>query len=751
MKKFYGLSLIVLLIGACAGISDRGSSNFNVKPTAIKTDGRTVVNNPGKGWQLFVSTERLIRSGELYKEVLELGTVGYTRFNWKDIQQSNEWNVFDWTAIEQIKNAWKAEGKQFSFRIMAANTHGGRGEWGKYMTPRWVFENNPWGNAEYTIVNFGDDGFNGEPGEKVIPIWNDPGFIKAVEHLAKAIAEKYGNDPDIAYFDIGTYGNWGEQHLWPLGGRELSRAELQEHIKLYYDAFRAVNATVRLVIPFGHDRYQPVYDYAIDNWKMAIRRDGVLGGHSLGEELIPTYGKVPGISETYASWDQFVEWNSIPGHPNNGLWTDERLWKSLYTTRPTYQSMMWDLAINRMYDDNQRLMKRAANLFGFHFILSGAVVPREMKPGTDYWIEMSWQNHGLAPIYEPANVAFALLDRRNNVVTLMEAGNSDVSAWMPGVTIHENAKIRIPATVANGDYRLAVGIFGNEVSGNPKYNIAIKGRIADNFRWYPLCKVTVSDAAEEMSEPFQREPVVFDSVLAEKPVWINKPANLPDYLVYDMKKSSAARGTPPSLNAAVMDPVWNRAPILDLTMERLKWFPISVIPDVFATAVGRVLWDENNLYVRIEVKDSTPYVHSGPITSFNWTSDGVEIYLDEDNSRSSNIVAPYRGQNTYRDTNAFKLGANGSGMLRKEATPLGYDKTIVVSGAFVPGGYIVEMKLPFVNPVRAGQVIGFDFQVNDQIGIYSGEDAWRSVLCVGWNDFANYGRPDVFGELTLLP
>jgi hypothetical protein len=146
-----------------------------------------------------------------------------------------------------------------------------------------------------------------------------------------------------------------------------------------------------------------------------------------------------------------------------------------------------------------------------------------MKPDTDYWVELAWQNHGLAPIYDSAKLAFALLDN-NNVIALMEAGNSNPSTWQPGKTIHENAKIRIPANSAKGAYRFAVGIFGNTVSGNPKYNIAIEGRIADNFRWYPLCNVTVSDSAGRMSAPADKQPEIFDQKLAANPVWVNKPS-----------------------------------------------------------------------------------------------------------------------------------------------------------------------------------------------------------------------------------
>jgi hypothetical protein len=756
------LSVVLLLVSclafnlACSGSpSARGSSTTTVvKPPAIKTDSGQVVNNPGKGWMLYVlpGAEHLITYGPggLYNEVLNLGTLGYTRFNWKDVQSENDWENFDWSKIEAAKNAWKAVGKQFSFRIMAANSHGGAGELGRYITPKWVFENNPWGNSNYYIVDFGDDGFNGDPGEKVVPVWNDPGFFKAVDHLAKALAAKYGNDPDIAYIDIGTYGNWGEQHLYPLGGRELTRDELTAHLQLYVDAFKAVDASVWLAIDFGNERYQPIYDHAIAEWNMAFRRDGVLGPDSIGEEFIPTYGKTPGIAETYAQWDEYTIWNNIPGHPNNGLWTEKRFWESFYTSRPTYQSVQWDLGMNRMYDAKGPLMKRAANLLGFHFVLSQAAVPKEMKPDTDYWVETAWQNHGLAPIVEPAKLAFALLDNGNKVAALMEAGGSDVKSWMPGRTIYENAKIRVPEGV-KGTYRLAVGLFGNEVSGNPRYNLAIKGRISEELRWYPLTRVTIVDTAEEMSEPAVRQPATFDRNLAATPVWHNRPTDPPDYKHHEMKHAAAVKGTPPSLNAANMAPIWNTAPKLELNMERLKWFNLPKLPPTYATALGRVLWDDQNLYVRVEVKDATPYYYSGNVRDYHWSMDDIEVYLDEDNSRSSNIVVQAGGQGTYKDTNAFKLGANANGLLRVEAKPMGYTKQIDVNSAKVSGGYVIEMKIPFVKPVKAGQVVGFDFQVNDQTGVFSGPDSWKSIIVVGWSDYTNMGRPDVFAEMTLMP
>jgi hypothetical protein len=514
---------------------------MTVTPTAILTDSGTVVNNPGKGWTPYVlpGRENIIknRSGGLSADVLELGTVGYSRFDWKAIQSNTAaYDSFNWKIVDDARDAWKSVGKQFAFRIMAANSHGGAGETGKYITPKWVFENNPWGNSNYYIVEFENDGFNGDPGQKVLPIWNDPGFVAAVEHLAKALAERYGKDPDIAFIDIGTYGNWGEQHLYPFDqyesgkNKELTRAELTTHLKLYYDAFKAVNAKTRLAIDFGHDNYTPVYDNAIDNWGMSFRRDGVLGwepaGQCQGEELVMAYGKVPAISESYATWTQYVQW----GTSNGNLWTETKFWDSLYKSRVSYQSVQWDLDANAMYTAYPALMKKAANLLGFHFVLAKAVAPKQMNPGRDYYVEMEWQNHGLAPIYDPAKVAFALLSKTgNSVITLVEAENTDVKTWMPGRTIYENAKIRIPANSAKGTYRLAVGIFGDTVSGNPKYNIAIQGRIADNFRWYPLGDVTVTNTVSGMTAPASKPYSVFNGTLATTPSWSGKPVNPPDY------------------------------------------------------------------------------------------------------------------------------------------------------------------------------------------------------------------------------
>ncbi|MCL2880666.1 MAG: DUF4832 domain-containing protein, partial [Treponema sp.] len=527
-----------------------------VLPNPIAIDSGTVVNNPGKGWIPYVSagSESLItdRNAGLYQDVLDLGTTGYTRFDWKDVQPDTaqpgaDWKNFNWTRIDTAKNAWKSVGKKFAFRIMAANTFGGQGDAGKYITPKWVFENNPWGNAKYYVINFTDNS-NGNPGDKVIPIWNDPGFIAAVDNLAKALAAKYGNDPDIDFIDIGTYGNWGEGHLYPIEdpagvGKELNRAELTAHLKLYADAFAAVNASVPLVVDFGVINYQPVYDYAIANWGMGFRRDGVVGwepkgictdpvtgnGVCLGMELSAAYGKTPAIIESYATWDQYVQWNNTPGDYSYGLWTEQRFWDSLYASRASYQSAQWDLTANHMYDAQAALMTKAANLLGFHFILTKAVVPDEMKAGSAYWIEMAWQNHGLAPIYAPAKLAFALLTDSNNVAALVEAGDSDVSSWTPGKTVYENAKIVIPAGTASGVYRLAIGLFGAKVTGNPVYNIAIEGRLDNAFRWYPLCAVTVTNQAARMAAPAVKAAEIFDPALAADPVWPYKPVNPPDF------------------------------------------------------------------------------------------------------------------------------------------------------------------------------------------------------------------------------
>ena len=76
---------------------------------------------------------------------------------------------------------------------------------GHYVTPKWVFD------AGAVPLAVPDD--SSPTGQQIIPKnWDDPVFLQKMKAFVQALGKHYDGNPDIAFLDIRSYGNWGEGH-----------------------------------------------------------------------------------------------------------------------------------------------------------------------------------------------------------------------------------------------------------------------------------------------------------------------------------------------------------------------------------------------------------------------------------------------------------------------------------------------------------------------------------------------------------
>lgn len=150
-----------------------------------------------------------------------------------------------------------------------------------------------------------------------------------------------------------------------------------------------------------------------------------------------------------------------------------------------------------------------------------------------------------------------------------------------------------------------------------------------------------------------------------------------------------------------------------------------------ATAVSKMLWDENYLYVLTKVTDPVLSVASANA----YEQDTVEVFFDENNHKSTSYETDdiqcrvnYENEKTVTDgrsTDAFLSGA------KKTAT-----------------GYIVEVAIPHtIDAFHSNQIVGFDVQVNDD-----GTGDGKRTSIANWNDLSGMGYtdPSGFGVLKLI-
>jgi endo-1,4-beta-xylanase len=238
-----------------------------------------------------------------------------------------------------------------------------------------------------------------------------------------------------------------------------------------------------------------------------------------------------------------------------------------------------------------------------------------------------------------------------------------------------------------------------------------------------ISRVTFWGLNDSTSWRAEQNPTLFDKNFQAKEAFYGivdpekyMAENPPEALEY--KRSSAYYGTP-AIDGSV-DSVWSQAPEMKLDTKQMAWSG--------ATGTAKALWDDDNLYVLVQVRDdqlnkSNPNV---------WEQDSVEVFVDENNGKTA----------TFQDDDGqYRVNFENAASFNPAEIAAGFESKVSVSGT----NYTVEMKIPFkkVKPANNAK-IGFDAQINDA------KDGNR-ISVNAWNDPSGQGYQDtsVFGELTL--
>ena len=92
--------------------------------------------------------------------------------------------------------------------------------------------------------------------------------------------------------------------------------------------------------------------------------------------------------------------------------------------KPSY--MQWDPQI---FEENRDFCLKLGNYVGYHFVLQEVVLSQSLPPSGPFHLELQWQNDGVAYLYEPCQVAVALLNGDNQVVQKQWLAASHPRSW----------------------------------------------------------------------------------------------------------------------------------------------------------------------------------------------------------------------------------------------------------------------------------------------------------------------------------
>ncbi|MFZ4715879.1 MAG: DUF4832 domain-containing protein [Bacteriovoracaceae bacterium] len=396
--------------------------------TVVPAKSSEVLANPFKGYVYYLD-------GAPDTTTIPL-TLVYDDVTWRQLEPTK--GQFDWNSFEQGWSKQVSLGRKIGFRFKMADP------WISPANdvPDWLI------SAGVPMRSYSIDGGSGKA-----PDWDNEILLTEHTRVLKALGARYNNDPRIAFVDVGSYGIWGEWHVWMNEKLAATNASKQRMLNDYLTNF----PNKELVIAFDDSfatKYQTDRGHGIRNdclgekasndWYLEflnnisstlnanLYKTGVVTGEFCGGSA----GALAGLRDRFTLNHNFIKqthWSFIG--PAGG---------ELASVTETTQKA------------NSEILHKS---LGYHFVMTEVSHEKSLRPGDDLKLVLKITNEGIAPFYYPWPVEISLKDLSGAIVISKIISNSawDIRLLLPG-TSTISTTLTIPNALPKQTYKLGFAI-----------------------------------------------------------------------------------------------------------------------------------------------------------------------------------------------------------------------------------------------------------------------------------------------------
>ncbi len=372
----------------------------------------------------------------------------YSDVSWKQLQpQENkiEWEVLERTWADHFKS-----GRRVGFRFKMSEPIQDQSAITPDMDiPQWLIDKCKMTMRKYQLNDGGAMKYG------YMPDWNNSRLLEQHDALIKEFGARYAKNPNVAWVDVGSYGFWGEWHLYQNEGdpasSETQRRILETYLKylgekkliIAFDSSFASEFIVRSGHGLRHDcvgTQNDSFNKAIENLRLK------------GVDVDRMY--VTGIFSGELCSEGVIKW----------LKDDKKKFREqvLDFVKAHHFSWLGPSGASEILKTKQKskewpIVEELYRTLGYHFWIHDLSHEQSIAAGASIRVDATIINEGVAPFYYPWPVEFALLDKSKTVVSSQELTSWDVRRWLPGK--HSlTATIAIPSTLAGGIYTVSLAI-----------------------------------------------------------------------------------------------------------------------------------------------------------------------------------------------------------------------------------------------------------------------------------------------------
>lgn len=424
-RRWFPLFLLVLALGLIALLRLRLPLTAEEIPASDKP-----VTNPMKG---------LAAWGENYRQDPYVA-FAYVPVCWDELEPRQ--GEYDFTALEERCHfaQWRADGVRLILRLVPDTPTGER----HMDIPQWL----------YDAMDGAGTWYDGDYGQGFSPDYENEAFRRAHRALIAALGQRYADDPQVAFVELGSLGHWGEWHVDT--GAGIAPFPTQDVTDAYVEDYLAVFSPGRLLLRRPYE----------------IGREQGLGLYNDSFGLPDSHGEwLSWIEKGYQS-DQNGEWlPAMPEFwlraPSGGEFSprQEDGWYFSAGQFPTTLTLLEQShttflgpnapAYGELSGTEEENLRTLLAEMGYTLGVRRCEI-RRTPFSSALQAELTWENTGLAPLYADWPIALELRDGTGRTVWSGQA-DAPFSQWGPGrhtITL----SLADAGALPGGTYTLWVGI-----------------------------------------------------------------------------------------------------------------------------------------------------------------------------------------------------------------------------------------------------------------------------------------------------
>lgn len=491
MKNAYRTLMFIVALLLCASTTAPHSRGLDpVYKTVAPREIHEPIDNPYMGWGIWTG----LRYFDGTEYPVEYSTIGFgddallfsnVMIDWMWADLEAEEGAYEWEDLDTLVTYWGKRGKQILMRLWVTDDPGWNGAPGNTVMPDWVWA------AGVKFREYTGEGRS----SKREPDYAHPSFEKIflpkLRKTLTALARRYEKPgTPITFYQVMGYGQWGEWHtLWshyPWPSREVKHDVLTKIINTYLDVFSADKLAIAYV--FDNDREEVdsleefLYRQALDlaaSKGFALTRHGFIDGLLKWDRWVMEayWHKNPMIAE--GNWS----YTDIKNHGTHGTF-DQNL-DVMLEWHSHYASFYLDSeSYKRVMKEDRRTIERGlkAGGLGYRLLPTSVSWKAKLRAGDQLVLKQEWVNRnvGLCPKQFPLCVY--LIDPRGREAFSGIDRCFDPRKWVKGATHRVTSLMRLPKDITPGTYALRIALV--DETGKPAIKLAIAG--ADKNLRYTL-------------------------------------------------------------------------------------------------------------------------------------------------------------------------------------------------------------------------------------------------------------------------